>query len=378
MKNLFLFGGKTDFGNYFAQHLNKFFNIVEHFETAVVPAQNDFFYKLRSISLNKTEWRNKYYSLLSKYTKNPETFLTRSTNFRRYFSGLDMHIDVILQLSTLFDTTLVLKTVPHAIYTDYTTKMAIDTGSDWAAFDSKESQSRWLELEKKLFASTDLIMTFNNSARLSIINDYDADPGKVVVVGSGSSITNVPVTVKVYGQKRILFCGRDFKRHGGELVLKAFPYVRKEFPDASLLIIGTVVSNAPAGVECIDHLPLEELKKVMAEYPLICMPAAIGGLQSMAEAMAYGCACIALDGNPHIVNLIIDDVTGVLLKKPDEHSVADAIMHLFRNPHILSRLAKSGREHVKKYFTWDGVCKNIHDCIIRIIEEHKSNQGIRK
>lgn len=359
MKNLFLFAGKSDFGIHLASNLKQFFTLVEHFDTFAVPLNKKPYFLIKSFSPNKTNWRDNYYSLRSKYDKNPNTFIKKSHKLKQYLRELNLPVDIILQCSSLFDSTMESSKIPHAVYIDYTTSMAIRDYPEWAPFEDKVKSNKWIELETNLYRSTDLIMTFNAAAGESVSNDYGIDKGKVVVVGSGSSITEIPDIEKDYGKKKILFCGRDFKRHGGDIVLKAFKIIKDKFPEAELLIVGLTVKDNLDGVTYINHLSIEKLHEKMLESTVLAMPARVGGLQSMTEAMAYKCVCIAAGGNIHIDNLITNEETGILMQENNENILAREVIRLFSDRDFLIRLSRQGQQHVKEFYTWEGVCRKI-------------------
>lgn len=80
-----------------------------------------------------------------------------------------------------------------------------------------------------------------------------------------------------------------------------------------------------------------------------------GWCNPVAEAMACGRACIAID-SPHVRDLIIDGKMG-LLAKPDLNDIRSKIERL-KDPNLRKRFVKAGLEHIKK-FDWKKVVDSL-------------------
>jgi len=88
-----------------------------------------------------------------------------------------------------------------------------------------------------------------------------------------------------------------------------------------------------------------------------------GWCNPIAEAMACGRACIAID-SPHVRDLIIDGKTG-LLAKPDERDIQRQINRL-KNPELRKKLINKGLEHIKQ-FDWENVLDAIEKFLVKEI-----------
>ena len=143
----------------------------------------------------------------------------------------------------------------------------------------------------------DVLLPMSEWLRRSFIADFGQDPEKVVTVGAGANLHELPeVPERDYESPRILFVGKQWERKGGPQLLEAFRLVRAERPDAELWVVGP--EQAPAaepgcGSSAASHARLRDgerrLGEVYAGATVFAMPSLYEpfGIVFL-EAMAYG------------------------------------------------------------------------------------------
>jgi len=97
--------------------------------------------------------------------------------------------------------------------------------------------------------------------------------------------------------KRVMFLGRDEPRKGLDVLLQAWPLVRRSIPGARLRVVGAVRSGGPEGVEFLGRLDAAEKRAELATAAVLAAPN-LGGESFgivVAEGLASGCAVVASD-----------------------------------------------------------------------------------
>lgn len=309
---------------------------------------------------NVPKWKKRYSERLEKLYKTPWVFQQRSKFCQRKIAKLNGNIDSILQISGMF--------APYTTHKDYTIMlsytMALSNGYPaWAA----SNFDKWLKLEKDLYQNAKLIFTTNENARKSLIDDYGVREEKAIKVGYGLTQDTIPEFTKSYDGKTILFIGMDFERKGGYVLLEAFKEVRKQIADAKLIIVGPnkeIFKINQPGVEllgCIrDKQKIEELYKQASIFamPSLCEPFGLVFL----EAMSYKLPCIGttIDAMPEIIE---DGKTGFLVPPKDVDKLAEKIITLLNNSHLLEKMGQEAQRRTKESFHWDNVGEKIDYCL---------------
>ena len=101
--------------------------------------------------------------------------------------------------------------------------------------------------ERDLYHRLDRIFTMSEYLRSSFIEDFDVPTEKVVCIGAGVNLDEIPPPNpdKDYSAKEILFIGVEFERKGGDILLEAFRRVREKYPDAVLHVVGPPQLDRP-------------------------------------------------------------------------------------------------------------------------------------
>lgn len=123
----------------------------------------------------------------------------------------------------------------------------------------------------------------------------DRVPG-IRIVPNGIDIDDYrPTAPSVAG--RVVFLGRDDARKGLDVLLQAWPLVRRMAPGSVLRVIGTVRSQGPEGVEFLGRLSGPAKISELRDASVLVAPNLGGesfGLVVL-EGLAAGCAVVASD-----------------------------------------------------------------------------------
>ena len=211
------------------------------------------------------------------------------------------------------------------------------------------SVRRALEADRRFYDRMDVLLPMSEWLRRSFVADFGQSPEKVVTVGAGANLHEVPeLPERDYESPRILFVGKQWERKGGPQLLEAFRLVRAERPDAELWVVGPEQAPAAeAGVRFLGRISRatpdgeRRLGEVYAGATMFAMPSLYEpfGIVFL-EAMAYGLACVASDrcAMPEIVD---DGATGYVVPARDV-GAAGAAAARSRRPGAGASLRRGG------------------------------------
>ena len=192
------------------------------------------------------------------------------------------------------------------------------------------------------------------------------------IVRSRLGLTDRPVIVCV---------SRLVPRKGQDTLVKALPHVRRQVPDAALLL----VSGGPhrrkierlareLGVEehvfMTGSVPWEELPAHYAAGDVFAMPCRtrnfgldVEGLGIVyLEASAVGLPVIAGDsgGAP---DAVVEGETGFVVPGRDVDALTDRLVTLLKDPALARKMGAAGREWVRSEWTWDNTAARLRELL---------------
>lgn len=176
---------------------------------------------------------------------------------------------------------------------------------------------------------------------------------------------------------RLLFVGRLDPRKGLKHLLLAFPRVRKELPNARLIVVGSgilqgyyerVLSGADRARSHFEgFVSAAELPRYYAAADVFCAPALGGESFGMVllEAMATGTPIVASD----IVGynaVVTHEQEGLLVPPRDPQALAAAIVRLARDQALRKRLGEQGRAKAMTY-AWESITDRLEEVYRRTV-----------
>jgi glycosyltransferase involved in cell wall biosynthesis len=209
------------------------------------------------------------------------------------------------------------------------------------------------------------------------VSNYTADrtrtlfglpSGPDAILRSTVDIAAFPDGADVRSRSDVAFTGTLTAKKGIVSLIDAWPLVRQHSAGARLHIYGKdgrteagssmqaflVARLAPHDRDSVafhGHTPRATLLSRLAEarvavFPSYAEACAIAPL----EAMACGCATVSSNRGSG-VELFTDGVHGLLIDPDDREAIAMSIVRLLNDDDLASRLARAGREHVRRAFS---------------------------
>lgn len=167
--------------------------------------------------------------------------------------------------------------------------------------------------------------------------------------------------------------GRLAYRKGLHVLVRAFPFVLKEFPNAQLFIAGKGYMESfirilikslhlDENVKILGFIPDEKLPKLYAlSHPFVlpslyCESFGI----TLLEAMASGKPVVAsnIGGIPEVVK---DGVTGLLFKRGNPEDLADKIIMVLENRSLSESLVFNAKNLIKERYSWPVIASCMED-----------------
>jgi len=308
---------------------------------------------------NKRMWKERYY-------KNIYSFKQRSLNAARIQERYRGRVDLTLQVGVLFDAYWRDLSLPNIIFTDWTARLSSENPYGFRSPLKGRDLASWLDYERQAFQNAAHVFTRSELVRSDIVNNYGIHPGKVSVAGGGVNLEVFPERAKSLqktGFPVILFIGSEFKRKGGEVLLRAFSIAQKRVPSARLKLLTRDVVPRDLPLENVDLVPYvwdrEQVYRLYEEADIFVLPSreeTWGDV--LLEAAAYGVPSIGVSGG--VMNEIIKDgETGCLTQLDNVEALASTMILLLENKELRLRLGENARDYVTSFFTWDHVVERM-------------------
>jgi glycosyltransferase involved in cell wall biosynthesis len=312
--------------------------------------------QLASFSPNRARWRQRYHSR-SSFASGIARSLRSGVIRRR----LDGEPAAVLHVGAW----ALLPGQVRASYHDGNLAVSLARGEPLLDPRSRSVQGA-LESDRRFYDEMDVLLPMSDWLRRSFVEDYGQDPAKVVTVGAGANLHELPdVPERTFEQPRFLFVGKQWERKGGPQLLKAFRHVHAERPDAELWVVGP--ERAPAstpGVRFFERISRasadgeRRLGELYSGATAFAMPSVYEpfGIVFL-EAMAFGLACVASD-RCAMPEIVADGVSGFTVGAHDVDALGQRLLDL-TDPERARAFGEAGRRRLVERFTWDVVAAKI-------------------
>jgi glycosyltransferase involved in cell wall biosynthesis len=240
---------------------------------------------------------------------------------------------------------------------------------------SRQRIDQALRYEEQVAGQMNLIFTFSEYLRQSFIADYHLPAERVVNVGGGINLAEIPepTPLKDYSIPRILFVGKDFARKGGPQLLESFRAVRQAIPAAELHIVGPEKpANAPNQVFFHGFLSKQDpdqrqqLESLFRNSTLFVLPSLYEpfGIAPL-EAMLYQLPCLVTDAWA-LREAVTPGFNGELVSRGSVEELSAKIIALLSQPDSLAQMGRQGRDRVLRTYTWSTVADRISAAITHL------------
>lgn len=186
-------------------------------------------------------------------------------------------------------------------------------------------------------------------------------PERIIPNGVDAPVGAAPVKRE---RGKVVFLGRDEPRKGLDVLLDAWPEIRRRHPRARLAVMGASRPGAPDGVVFLGRVSEEVKERTLGSAEIYVAPN-LGGESFgivLVEAMAAGCALVASDLRS------FRDVAGPAARffpAGQAGGLVEGVDEVLADPARSEQLSAAGRERAGR-FSWDRVGAAYRECYERL------------
>jgi phosphatidylinositol alpha-1,6-mannosyltransferase len=175
------------------------------------------------------------------------------------------------------------------------------------------------------------------------------------------------------GERPLVVCvSRLVARKGQDVLILGIPRIRRQVPDATLVIVGggpyeeelrSLAADAPEGsVVFAGQVPEEDLPRYYAMGDVFAMPcrSRLAGMEveGWGNVFIEASACarpIVVGDSGGARETVVDGETGLLVDGRDVDQVADAVAELLAEPERARSMGAAGRARVERAHAWPAI-----------------------
>jgi glycosyltransferase involved in cell wall biosynthesis len=223
------------------------------------------------------------------------------------------------------------------------------------------------------------------AGKIKAIRDVDVEwsPYGTTLDGDGGHPRNAPEAHAVNGKFKVLFVGRHIERKGICYLIEAAKYLPTDKFEIRIVGEGDLTGKLKQQAAQYPHvlftgkLIAPELAREYREANVFVLPAIVdhkGDTEGLGvvliEAMESGLPVVAsnVGGIPDVV---VDNVSGLLVPEKDPKALAEAIKRLAENPQLTAQLLQGARNRIAEHFTWDNITRRQLEIYEQLVSNRK-------
>jgi phosphatidylinositol alpha-mannosyltransferase len=171
-------------------------------------------------------------------------------------------------------------------------------------------------------------------------------------------------------EQRVLFVGRHEPRKGLQVLLRAWPDIRRR-TGATLRIIGadplavrlllSQVGGGSDGIEIAGFLSQERLTEELLSAKAMIAPSLGGESFGMVLTRAFACATPVVASDIGGYREVIEPGTAVLVPPRDPSALADAVVELLANEQERVSIGAAARALALERYSWDRIAQRLSE-----------------
>jgi colanic acid/amylovoran biosynthesis glycosyltransferase len=190
----------------------------------------------------------------------------------------------------------------------------------------------------------------------------------VHVIAFGVDLDRFRPTPPPTGAPELVFVGRFVEKKGVDVLLDAWPHVRRAHPDARLRLLGfgplePPAGSTPEGVEVVRAPAPDEVRDAIGNAAVVVQPsrtAADGDAESLLlvnlEAQAAGRPVVSTL-HAAVPEFVRHGETGLLVPENDPIALAEAVNRLLGDPGLAHRMGEAGARWARRFDAGDGAAR---------------------
>lgn len=257
---------------------------------------------------------------------------------------------------------------------------------------STDDWRKWYHtlMDRFTFPYVDLIISNSFAAKKRLMEREKFPESKIAVIHNGIELPKFRETSQETKQRvrnefnlspEELIVGTVARLHpvkGHQYLLEAAKIVLKKFPETKFILVGegplgNKLKSLSKTLGIRQNLIFtgfrKDIPEILSTLDIFVLPSLLEGCPgSIQEAMAMRKPIVAtkVGGIPEIV---IDKITGFLIKPRDSKDLAETIIKLLKNKKTREEMGKEGKKVIETKFTLEKMVKETEDIYEKLIEK---------
>lgn len=231
---------------------------------------------------------------------------------------------------------------------------------------------RWIAYERDVYRAAARLFPMSRWVGRSLVEDYGVDPGRIIVAGAGANNVAGDLVGRTWDRRVALFVGLDWRRKGGDVLLRAWPVVRAAVPGAELWVVGTRGTEDPGaeGVRWLGRIAdRARLTELYREASVFVLPSRYDPFPHvLREALGEGLPCVATRVGA-VDEIVRDGDDAVVVEPEDADALAAALTALLSDPGRAEAMGRAGHRRMAAEVTWDAVADRIAPELVAAVAE---------
>lgn len=224
----------------------------------------------------------------------------------------------------------------------------------------------------RAYGDIDVAFVLGESTKRTLIDSWPITPPVHIIPHGGSSL--VP-SAGVPGANRtarvVLLFGTVTAYKGVDTLCKAWPAVRRQVPDAELVIAGAMgadISRSALSADVatlegvslrIGYVPLQDVSSYFARARCVVLPykrSSQSGVAHLAHTLRRPVVATSVGDIPAVVR---DGESGLLVPPGSSDALADALVKLLTDPESAHRMGDAGADAIVIGGSWDEIAVRV-------------------
>jgi glycosyltransferase involved in cell wall biosynthesis len=223
----------------------------------------------------------------------------------------------------------------------------------------------------RAYADLDVAFVLGESTKRTLIESWPNTPPVYVIPHGSSLVPSGPVPEADTTAPVVLSFGTITTYKGIDTLCKAWPAVRRQVPDAELVIAGALGADMSrsaliaeaAGLEGVSlrigYVPLEEVSSYFARARCVVLPykrSTQSGVAHLAHTLRRPVVASSVGDIPAVVH---DGESGLLVPPNSPDALACALVELLTSPASARRMGDAGADTLAAGVSWDGIAARV-------------------
>ena len=179
----------------------------------------------------------------------------------------------------------------------------------------------------------------------------------------------------------IVFVGRQEPRKGLQVLLRAWPEIRKR-SGARLRVVGADplavrllfarLRVPDEGVDVLGFLSQDELTAELLSAKALVAPSLGGESFGMVLTRAFACATPVVASDISGYRGVMEPQAGRLVPPNDPHALAEAVVTLLEDEAARADLGRAARVLAQERYSWEGIAQRLSEIYEGIVESPKA------